>query len=150
MDMIGDMLNGKPINNQDAMGIASDLFAAWNGMGAAYRPPIDAHGQTTHGRSAPFVPFGGWPGAGRPAGWWPGAGTPPPPRMDPQEQARREAVARARKTMGFTDAERLSEDAITDRRKRLARKHHPDLGGSLERMTIINDAADVLLASLSQ
>jgi hypothetical protein len=144
--MIGDLLNGKPINNQDAMGIASDLFAAWNGIGAAYRPPIDAHGQTAHGRSAPFVPFGGWPGAGRP---WSG-GSPPPPRMDPQEQARLEAIARARKTMGFTDAERLNEDTISDRRKRLARKHHPDFGGSLERMKIINDAADVLLASLSQ
>lgn len=146
-DLVGDLLAGKPINQREALGIAQDIFVEWGGMASQYRPPINMHGQTAHGRTAPFVPFGGWPGGPRAGPGWPGYSPPPP---DPREQAQREAVVRARATMGFAASERLTEDMIVDRRKRLARKHHPDLGGSVDKMAEINNAADVLLESPKQ
>lgn len=71
----------------------------------------------------------------------------PPP--DPREAQLAEARQRARITLGFTPREPLTEAAIKGRQKELARKHHPDRGGSTAKMAAINDAADVLLASLS-
>jgi hypothetical protein len=147
--MIGDLLAGKPINQHDALGVARDVFVEWGGMASEYRPPINGHGQTAHGKAAPFVPFGGWP-----RGWGPpspfGGNQQHPPPVDPQEQAQREAIRLARAAMGYTAAERLTEESIKDRRKLLARRHHPDRGGSVQLMSTINNAADVLLASLSQ
>jgi curved DNA-binding protein CbpA len=39
---------------------------------------------------------------------------------------------------------------ISSRRKELARKHHPDRGGSLTKMQAINAAADFLIDDLSR
>lgn len=50
--------------------------------------------------------------------------------------------------MGFPETGRLTEAAVKDRRRLLAKKHHPDRGGSVAMMAHINDAADVLLASM--
>lgn len=144
-DLIGDFLAGKPINQEDALGVARDMFVEWGGIGAEYRPPINAHGRTAHGRTAPFVPFGGWPFQG-PNGAEP-AQRPP---VDPQEAARQEEIRRSREVFGFTAKEPLNEVMIKDRRNQLALKNHPDRGGSVDMMTRINVAADVLLASLDQ
>jgi len=54
----------------------------------------------------------------------------------------------ARQTMGFAQAEPLTEAIIKDRKRLLAKKHHPDRGGSVQKMALVNDAADILLASL--
>jgi curved DNA-binding protein CbpA len=50
--------------------------------------------------------------------------------------------------MGFSGKDRLTVESVKDRRRVLAKKHHPDRGGSVATMARINDAADVLLASL--
>lgn len=77
-----------------------------------------------------------------------GTVTPPPPGPDPEIQRRREAAAAARKTLGIAAQVELTKDVIKERQRKLARKHHPDRGGSLERMQAINAAADILLAQL--
>jgi hypothetical protein len=59
-----------------------------------------------------------------------------------------DAALSARKVMGFASAEPLDAAKIKDRRRQLAKKHHPDLGGSAEKMKAVNDAADVLIGSL--
>lgn len=66
----------------------------------------------------------------------------PPPPQAPS------ATLLARRVMGFGGNEKLTVDMIKDRKRELAMKHHPDRGGSLEKMQAINNAADVLLASL--
>ncbi len=66
----------------------------------------------------------------------------PPPTKDP-------AIERdARRELGFGPSDPLTEDVIKERRRLLARRHHPDRGGSVKKMQEINDATDVLLASL--
>lgn len=54
----------------------------------------------------------------------------------------------ARKVMGFAPAEPLNTAMVRERKRTLAMKHHPDRGGSADKMARVNDAADVLLASL--
>jgi hypothetical protein len=51
----------------------------------------------------------------------------------------------ARQELGFQPREPLVAADVEQRRKQLARKHHPDLGGSVARMASINQAADLLL-----
>ena len=51
--------------------------------------------------------------------------------------------------MGFAPNDRLTESLIKERKRRLAKKYHPDIkGGSVHRMAAVNDAADVLMAAL--
>lgn len=70
---------------------------------------------------------------------------PRPPPVDPDELARR----KARSVLGFGPGDPLTEDAIKERRRKLALKYHPDrAGGSLQRMAAINHAADTLLAAV--
>lgn len=54
----------------------------------------------------------------------------------------------ARAALGFGPDVPLTESVIKARKKQLAREHHPDFGGSTAMMAMINDAADVLIASL--
>lgn len=70
----------------------------------------------------------------------------PPP--DPRIAERKAARQRARVTLGFTPTEPLSEDVLKKRQRELARKHHPDRGGSVTKMQEINAAVDVLLEEL--
>jgi hypothetical protein len=70
----------------------------------------------------------------------------PPP---PSEHAQKSAAIRAAKVeLGFAQSEPITEESVAQRRRELARKHHPDLGGSVAKMQRINNAADILLASL--
>lgn len=147
--MLGDLLAGKPLNQHDALGIAQDAFAEWAGMAGQYRPPINAHGQTAHGSQSPFPPNPFRPHPADHPPWRPNS-PPPPPPVDHQEEARLEAIRQARQALGFAAKEPLTEEVVKDRRKQLARKHHPDRGGSVQRMMTINNAADVLLASLPE
>lgn len=146
-DMLGDFLAGKRINGRDAIGVAREIYEDWqSSMGGGYRPPINEQDRTDHrqrdGQSAPNWPPGGQPGdgAGARRRW-----RPPDP-----DAVRAAAYARARKVMGFAPDDVLTVEEVNARRKRLARKHHPDLGGSTERMARINEAADLLLESLNE
>lgn len=97
------------------------------------------------------------PGAGarRPYGWGPGAppigyGRPRPrvhaPPVDPAELELQRALLLARQELGFEPRAPLTVVDVERRRKDLARKHHPDLGGDVARMSRINQAADLLVA----
>ncbi len=136
-DVIADFMAGRRINEQDALGVVQDVFAQWAGVGAGYRPPV-----------GPSVPFpGGFPFQ------WPGGAQrhpPPPPPPDDSDALRAREALRARQVLGFAASEPLTEEAINNRRRQLARKHHPDRGGSLTKMQDINTAADLLLDSPRQ
>jgi len=54
----------------------------------------------------------------------------------------------ARAVLGFTPQEPLTADMIKRRHRDLVRRHHPDRGGSTQRMAEVNAAVDVLLASM--
>jgi hypothetical protein len=88
----------------------------------------------------PFVP----PGTN---GRTNGHGRPPDPEAARRAQKQR-ACARARQTLGFGPQDPLTEASIKARQRELAKKHHPDRGGSLAKMQEINAAVDVLLESL--
>lgn len=66
---------------------------------------------------------------------------PPPPPRKP-------AGPDPRVTLGFAPGQRVTVDEVKARQRELARKHHPDRGGSLARMQEINAAVDQLLASM--
>jgi hypothetical protein len=140
VDLFENMLSGKPINRDDLLGVAQEVFwTIGGGMAGGYHPPVEPRGQTNHAGHATNPPWGGWP--------WGRVGQQtrrPPQAVD----SNIDEIRRARQVMGFAESEPLDEGTVTQRRKTLARKHHPDLGGSLERMAAINNAADVLLANL--
>lgn len=57
-------------------------------------------------------------------------------------------VIHARALLGFAPNEALSEERIRDVRRQLAKRYHPDHGGSARQMTDVNQAAEILIASL--
>lgn len=67
--------------------------------------------------------------------------TPPPPPKKPSGPS-------PRVILGFTDREPLTLEMVKRRHRELARLHHPDRGGSVERMQQINAAADALIATI--
>jgi hypothetical protein len=81
-----------------------------------------------------------------PGGWY------PPPgdhrRAPTHDENLQQLRAAARGVMGFAPREPLTEKKIKDRKRMLAMQHHPDRGGTPQRMAAINDAADVLLEEL--
>lgn len=80
-----------------------------------------------------------------------GPRAPGPSPFDPEQAAKIEFAkecGRARAVLGFSKDDVLSEPVIKARHRELARKNHPDMGGSTEKMQRINWAADVLLHSL--
>jgi len=70
----------------------------------------------------------------------------PPPR--PPQKPRVDPIALARATLHFGPQETLNTTQIKKRRRDLAALCHPDRGGSTQAMQSINDAANILLASL--
>lgn len=117
---------GSPAQATVAGAFVGAALGAIFGVGAnAARPQIPSH-------ASPFPPFGF--GQPRPA-------PPPDPRIA--------QLAQARTVLGFGITERPDRATITRRRHELARKHHPDLGGSPDLMARINAAADLLLEETS-
>ena len=155
-DVVTDFMAGKPINREATIGAVEEMFAQWaQNIGAGYRPDIrpgetesSAHrraqaGQSSHPWWQGFDPWSGQGPAGRPD-----PHRPPPPPVDPEEARQAVACAAARRVMGFTDKEKLDEDMIKRRHRELSKRYHPDRGGSTEKMAAVNNAADVLRASL--
>lgn len=70
------------------------------------------------------------------------------PPVDPREHEERVARARARHTLGFTLEEEITADKLKQRQRELAKRHHPDRGGSVAKMQEINAAVDALAKSL--
>lgn len=140
-DSLVNFLSGNPVNTDATIGAAESIFSQLQGMGAGYSPDV-ARGESedsAHRRAQ----------AGNHQRWDPRrtAGRRPP--VDPEEQGRRTAEIEARRVMGFA-TETLTEEVIGSRKRTLAKRWHPDRpGGSVTKMAAINDAADVLLASLN-
>lgn len=73
-----------------------------------------------------------------------------------QQHQQRQAPPRPKKppgpdpriVLGFAAGQKLTADDVKKRHRELARKHHPDRGGSVARMQEINAAVDQLLASM--
>lgn len=125
-----DLLSGKPINREQTLGAAQDLFSQWRGMAAGYHPDV-----------GPPPPSGTrW--TPRPPG---GA-----PRQPPVDTGH---LRQARETLGFGN-EPLTDEMISRRRRELARRYHPDRVGNAtkkvrmgEQMAAVNAAADLLSMS---
>jgi len=66
--------------------------------------------------------------------------------VDPAVEQRARARAAALATLDLTEP--ITAELVNKRRRELARQHHPDRGGSVERMARINDAADILLQAV--
>lgn len=66
---------------------------------------------------------------------------PPPPRPRP-------AGPDPRVVLGFAVGQKVTAADVKKRHRELARKHHPDRGGNLQRMQEINQAVDAILATL--
>ncbi len=71
------------------------------------------------------------------------AAPPPPPREPAISQ-----LERARIVLGFTSGEKVTAEQVKKRHRELARRHHPDRGGSVSKMQEVNSAVDHVLASL--
>lgn len=72
---------------------------------------------------------------------------PPPPPVDELAE-KRAALRRAKVELGFAADEPITLQQVKDRHRVLARRHHPDRGGSVEKMQIINAAVDLLEQAL--
>lgn len=134
---LSNLLAGAPINAEATIGAGISLFEQWK-MGGSIGA---GHFQ---GQRIQWDPS--WiPGSSRSAAQGRAQAPPPPPPEDPRIEIER----KARHILGFKPRDALTEDVIKDRRRKLAKKFHPDVaGGSVERMAAVNDAADVLLAAL--
>jgi primase-polymerase (primpol)-like protein len=76
----------------------------------------------------------------------------PRPFINPDLAAkieRAKELGRARAVLKFTKNDILTVPIIKTRHRELARQHHPDAGGSTEKMQKVNWAADLLVQSLS-
>jgi len=109
---------------------------------------VDEHGKFVP--PANFTPPPGWPfpfpgqQPQQARGRMPPRQPQQPPQIDELELQRR----RARQTLGF-GAEPLTAEMVKQRRRELAKQHHPDAGGSAASMARINDAADLLLKAVA-
>lgn len=140
-DVLGDVIRGRRVSTDDLLGAVFGFATAAFGRGGAGA-----------------VPHGGAPGNGNGHGSRPawhdaalhglgGARNPvrPPPGPSPEEMALQRSLLLARQELGFQPREPIARVDVEQRRKQLARRHHPDLGGSVARMASINQAADLLL-----
>jgi hypothetical protein len=126
---MGDLLSGRQTDTDAAIQAAAGIFDQW----WAAHNGNPAPGGGAHPPHAPR------PDGRRQAGYPPGPAAP-----DIHANLQRAA----RRVLGFSDLESLTEEAVKERRRKLAKKHHPDHGGSVAMMARINDAADVLIACL--
>lgn len=125
---LGDLLAGRQTDTDAAIQAAGAAFDQWWAVRnvGAYPGAYDGHRSRTG----------------------PANGQRPQPRQDPAVDAEANLRLAARRVLGFADNQSLTESMVKERRRMLAKKHHPDRGGSVAMMARVNDAADVLLASL--
>lgn len=140
-----NFMSGKPINRDATIGAIESFVEHWSGgIGGAYRPDVSGgeresrvHQRAQSGHETPWWTMPGSPRRGP---------QPPPPPSEEVERQRK--IAAAKQVMGFAQSEPLTKEMVQQRHRKLVRKHHPDHGGSTERMMAINNARDVLLAEM--
>ena len=59
-------------------------------------------------------------------------------------------ITEALQTLGYTTGATVAKEEIANRWKALCKKHHPDMGGHVEMMALVNDARDTLLHWLKE
>lgn len=142
-EFYNNFMSGKPINVEATLGAVQEVFGQWQGMAAGYHP--DVRGGEREGAAHARAGRGQ-----QDASWWtprPGQGS--APRQPGVDQQVLEARRRARQIMGFAEGEPLTPEVVKKRHRQLVGRWHPDRpGGSHKKMAAINDAADVLFASL--
>lgn len=143
-DMFDRFRSGKAINEQELMGAAAQVFGSWamgGGIAGGYHPPVNPGQTEGQAHRATRTINDDIRDAWEQTRAW---RDPRPAAPDPVL----EQLRRARQVMGFAESEVLDEVKIRDRKRVLAKKHHPDRGGSAAKMAEINDAADTLMATL--
>lgn len=141
-DLVDRFVSGKRVTAKvwkGAMGDVAAILDQYQQQQGQPQPQQQASAGSGGFRPPPgFTPPPNW-------GWVPPWARPqPPPPPDPLVLERK----RARVVLGLTPTEALTLEILTKRRRELARKHHPDRGGSVAKMQSINAAADVLEAEL--
>ena len=147
-ELFDRVVTGRRVSRKVFEEAASDIADWWTKYQAE---SAKTDSDPTRPRSARSAPASG-PNSG-PKNWWDPivnevkhrAQTRQP---DPRAVELKQRRARARVTLGVAMDARLSEADLNKLRRELARKHHPDRGGSASKMQEINDAVDVLLAEL--
>jgi hypothetical protein len=138
IDVLNDLLSGQRVSRDRVKDAVGDLFAAWSmggNIAQGYYPDISGQDAPT---GDPFRDFHREQGRQRRS-----------PQFDPELAELQEARRRARIVMGFAETEPITREQLRARYRDLVRKHHPDLGGSLEKMKLVNAANDVLEAELA-
>lgn len=147
-DLFHTFLSGNKITPDHLAAVAEEATWAIGGhMAPGYFPEIDPRGHSRFDPPAGFRPPPGWDPNADPRGGRRATPPPPPePEIDPEiETARR----RARQVLGWSPSSKVTEDEVRAKRKELARRYHPDRkGGSLEKMKLVNEACDILVAEL--
>jgi hypothetical protein len=137
-EIFDDFISGRPFDSAKVTSAINDF--AWN-MGGGYAP---FHPNITNDAPDPRrAATGNQRSTSRPPPSWFPDDQPAAPRPDFD-------IQNARRELGFGPGDVLTIDTIKDRRRHLARKHHPDRGGSTFRMQIVNDSADTLLEFLAE
>ena len=136
--VISDFMGGRSIRPDDVLRAAFEMFGAMGagGMGARAGAGVPGGARVPWGMGG-TGPVGGVPPIGQ-------RRVRPPP--DPAALELQRSLLMARQELGFEPRAPLTVAEVERRRKDLARKHHPDLGGSVARMSAINQAADLLVA----
>lgn len=143
-DVLGKLFTGKPVTSDDVSAAASAAARAVFGQPVGIPMP-----QPPRVGTYPWI-FSNPPG---PAPYPPPPGARRPPRQPPppDREAERDAEASraaARVVLGIGPRVKLTKAMLDKLRRDLARKHHPDRGGSTEKMKQINSAVDILLATV--
>lgn len=129
--ILDDFISGRPFDPNNIKTAVSDF--AW-GMGGGYggfHPDIGGEQPGFDPNNAGQPPPPNWGQRER-------REPQPPPQVDPAE------VIEARRVLGFGPREPITKDSLRNRHRELAKKHHPDRGGSLARMQQVNSAVDVI------
>ncbi len=141
-DVLRDLINGQRPPRAKVAAAASVIFDVISGAARTASAP-------NSGR-APFTPPAGWV---PPPGWMPHGANPrhaPPPPPPPICRANEcPLCVRARKVLGLASSGTLTPEIVKAQHRKLARKHHPDLGGRTEDMQKINAAVEQLERDLA-
>ncbi len=143
-DIFDRFMNGGRLSESDlrnAYNNVDDIIRGaragdFSGLGSEYHPPSPPRAAQGHNHGHAHPP----PGQHEPFNQ-----APPPPR---DTEADHVALLRARKLLGFSQTEIVTAESLKARHRDLAKKHHPDRGGSLAKMQAINAAVDTVAASL--
>lgn len=144
-----DLVAGRGVNREKVARAINEGIWEIGGGYTRFHPDLENVDFTeSTGGAAPGATRERFRQAARNAASWFREEAPPPPDP-PAEIERRRRVGAARAALGFGPAEPITADALRARHRELAKRHHPDRGGSVARMQEINSAVDILSQDLA-